>query len=72
MANIPEYSEIVVSWKDIKEDITALLSNPYIWLEEQLKIASLRQSRLRAEPHFGNLLEIMHMLNDIHFHEHNE
>jgi hypothetical protein len=72
MANIPEYSRIVVFWEDIKEDIPALLSNPYTWLEEQLKIASLRSSRLSADSHFVILLEIMHMLNDIHFHVHDE
>ena len=72
MADIPEYSDIVKLWEDIKKDMPALLSNPYTWLEGQLKIAPRRSSRLHADPHFGILLEIMHMLNDIHFHEHNE
>ena len=72
MANVPEYSQIVALWEDIKEDIPVLLSNPYIWLEEQLKIASLRNSRLQTDIHFKNLLDIMHTLNDIHFHIHNE
>ncbi len=72
MANVPQYSDIINSWEDIKEDIKALLSNPYTWLEEQLKIASRRSSRLDTDPRFGNLLEIMHMLNDIHFHENDE
>ena len=72
MANIPEYSNIVVNWEEIKKDIPSLLSNPYIWLEEQLKVSSRRHSRLTADPHFVALLEIMHMLNDIHFHVHDE
>ena len=72
MADVPEYSDVVIHWKDIKEDIPALLSNPNVWLEEQLNIARRRGSRLHADPHFGTLLEIMHMLNNIHFHIHDE
>ncbi len=72
MADAAEYSNILNLWQDIKEDIPALLSNPYTWLEEQLNIAAVSRATGSDEKQLETLLEIMHTLNSIHFHIHEE
>ena len=71
---IQQPSEIVRLWKEheLSNDVKGLLENPYIWISNELKKSTSR-SRLGPDAEkFDVLIEILDLLNSIHFHIHDE
>lgn len=77
MSNREEYqqpSEIVRLWKEheLSDDIKELLQNPYVWISNEFRKSTSRRRHGPDAENFDVLMEILDLLNGIHFHIHDE